>query len=104
VADPRGAPAERDELGKTFAAWRTLAEAVTALADTLPIARDGVAAAQALSQLGDLGLQTLAYLGTGGAPAGWKSQAAARLEELARPQGLLRLAGVDAVRTLIQGL
>jgi hypothetical protein len=100
VADPKGAKAERDELTRIFSSWKPLEASVAALADSMPLAKDGIAAARALHQLGDLGLEALSYLDTP-APADWKTRAKAALDELAKPQGLLRLAGIDAVRTLI---
>ena len=100
----KAARAEREELARSFTSWRPIFTQVSTLADSMPLARDGVPAAQALRQLGDLGLQALNYLDNGGAPAGWKSQAQAALNELAGPQGLLRLAGVDAVRVLVERL
>jgi hypothetical protein len=100
VADPRAAKAERDELTRTFASWKPLEASVTALADSMPLARDGVTAASALRKLGELGLDALNHLDTP-VSADWRTRARATLDELAKPQGLLRLAGIDAVRTLI---
>ena len=100
VTDPKAAETERDELTRTFTGWRPLEGQVATLGDSMPLARDGMAAATALRQLGDLGLEALSYL-DGGAPADWKVRGNAALDELARPQGLLRLAGVEAVRILV---
>lgn len=100
VADSRGAKAEREELTRTFTSWKPLENSVAALADSVPLARDGIVAASALRRLGELGLEALRYLDSA-APADWKVRAKATLEDLAKPQGLLRLAGIDAVRTLI---
>jgi hexosaminidase len=103
AANPQAARAEREELARSFTAWRPLITQISALADSIPLARDGLPAARALRQLGDLGLQALDYLDNGGAPAAWKTQASASLDQLAKPQGLLRLAGVEAVRILVEG-
>jgi hexosaminidase len=102
VADPAGAKAERDELARIFQSWKPLEASVTALADSLPLAKDGITAAAALGRLADLGIEALGYLGAT-APADWKTRGNAALDELAKPQGLLRLAGVDAVRVLVGG-
>jgi hexosaminidase len=99
-----GATGARDQLRRAFGEWKPLAAAVAALGDSLPLARDGEPAARALTPLADLGLQALDYLGSGNAPAGWKAAAKASLEELARPQGMLRLAGVEAVQLLVDGV
>jgi len=104
VRDPQAATAAREQLRRTFAGWKPLATALAALGDSMPLARDGIPAALGLGQLGDLGTDALEYLSGGGAPPGWKASATAMLDELAKPQGLLRLAGVEAVRTLVDGL
>ena len=77
---------------------------IAALTDTLPLAREGAPAAGALGQLADLGTNALKYLVSGGTPTNWKTSADTALAELAKPKGLLRLAGVDAVRTLLDAL
>jgi hexosaminidase len=103
-ADPTGSTAQRDQLARTFTSWQPLPQRVAELTDSVPLARDGLAAARALRQLGELGLKALDYLSAGGAPAAWPAQAKASLDTLARPQGLLRLAGVEAVRMLVDGV
>ncbi len=104
VGDGAPAAAARDQLRQIFTGWKPLSALVTALADTIPLAQDGVPAARALVPLADLGLQALEYLATGGAPTGWKHSAIASLDQLAKPKGTLRLAGVDAVRILVDTL
>lgn len=99
--NPRDAVAAREELGRTFASWKPLAAQVASLADSLPLARDGEPAARALGQLAEIGSRALGYLAGGGTPAVWRETARAALEELAKPQGLLRLAGVEAVSLLV---
>jgi hexosaminidase len=101
AADPAEAQAARDELVAQFAAWRPLDDQIMPLADSLPLAAEGVPAAVALHRLAGLGLQALDYLAKGTAPAGWRAQADSALDSLAAPQGLLRLAATDAVRVLV---
>ncbi|HWA57880.1 MAG TPA: beta-N-acetylhexosaminidase [Gemmatimonadales bacterium] len=103
TADSAGAAGEREELARTFTSWRALEPQVLALGDSLPLARDGAEAATALRRLGDLGLETLGALQTG-ATAAWKADRQARLADLAKPQGLLRLAGIDAVTLLLDAV
>ncbi len=104
VMDPGGAVTARDTLRSLFESWRPLRAQVTALSDSLPLAGDGIPAAQALDSLADLGIASLDHLTEGGAPAGWKEGALTELDDLARPKGLLRLAGVDAVRSLVKAV
>lgn len=102
--DPAGSAAQQDQLRRMFAGWRPLAAQVASLTDSIPLAREGGAAADALARLGDIGLQALDYGAGGSAPPAWRDSTRARLVELARPQGLLRLAGVEAVRMLVEGV
>jgi len=99
--DDGSAGSARAELERSFAMWRPVGAAVSGIADTLPLARDGIPAARALGRLADIGLDALQRLGATGAPPDWKARALVALDSLAQPQGLLRLAGIDAVRTLI---
>lgn len=101
TTDPAGAPAARAELQRTFDGWQPLEGQVVALADTLPLAADGIPAARALGELGRLGREALGRLERGGGDDGWRAATRARLDTLAAPQGLLRLAGVQAVRILV---
>ncbi len=100
---PAAGPA-REELRQLFSSWKPLGARVATLADSIPLARDGEAAASALTPLADLGLQALDYLASGSAPADWKTAAKRSLTELAKPKGMLRLAGVDAVMLLVGGV
>ncbi len=100
--EPLATVAAREELARTFGSWRSLGDQVAALADSLPLARDGEPAARALGHLAEIGSQALDYLASGGTPATWRANARASLEQLAQPQGLLRLAGVEAVSILVE--
>jgi hexosaminidase len=102
--DPKAARPARQQLRRMFAGWKSLGEDIAALSDSLPLARDGVPAAQALGQLGAIGARSLDFLENGGMPARWRDSTRTALEELEKPQGLLRLAGVEAVRTLVEAL
>ena len=102
--DPKGAIEARGELRRMLTSWRPLATQLTALGDTLPLARDGIPAALALGRLADIGLGALDRLATGGASVGWRDSSRVALDSLARPQGLLRLAGVEAVGTLVEAV
>lgn len=101
-----GRPAAlRDSLRRDFQAWRALAPAVHAVATRAPAAQDAVPAADALARVGEVGLGALARL-SGARPAtgAWRQRARAVLDSASGPQGLLRLAVVDAVRRLLDGV
>jgi hexosaminidase len=100
LARDRG-EAAREELARIFRGWKSLEPRIVKLADSVPLAADGLDAARGLSQLGSLGLQILDHLGTRSATPQWKESARARLTELVEPQGLLRLAGAEAVALLL---
>lgn len=104
VKDPSGAPLARQQLRRMFEGWKPLAAHIAALSDTIPLARDGIPAALALGRLGEIGTTGLDHLDSGAAPQGWKDSTRVALEELAKPQGLLRLAGVEAVRALVEAV
>lgn len=104
AANPKGAASARAQLEREFQEWRALDRQVTALSDTLLLAKDGIPAARGLRRLGDIGLHAITLLQAGGPAADWKDQATRVVDSLAQPQGLLRIAGVDAVRALLNGL
>jgi hexosaminidase len=104
VAKPRGATAARTQLEREFQEWRALDRQVAALADTLLVAKDGIPAARGLRRLGDIGMHALVLLDSGQPAADWKDQALKQVDSLSQPQGLLRIAGVDAVKVLLNGL
>jgi hexosaminidase len=91
----------REELGRIFREWKALEPRIVSLAASVPLAADGVETARALSHLGALGLETLDHLESGSSPPQWKASARARLGSLARPQGLLLLAGIESVTMLV---
>ena len=91
-------------LTDAFAAWPDLAPAVDSLGTEAPLARDALPAARALGRLGAIGAEALAQLDRGPAPPEWARARLVALDSLERPQGLLRLSVVPAVRALVQGV
>jgi hypothetical protein len=72
-------------------------------ANPLPLAQDGVPAADALARIGVVGLAAMDRLGGTIVPTqAWRDSARAALDSAAQPQGLLRLAVVDMVRWLVE--
>ncbi len=104
VATPRRATKARTALLQEFQRWRALSPQLVALADTVPLAREGLVAGRSLARLGDIGTHALTLLDKGGPAADWQDQARKELDKLAAPQGLLRLAGIDAVRVLVEAI
>ncbi|MDH4132200.1 MAG: beta-N-acetylhexosaminidase [Gemmatimonadota bacterium] len=97
-------PAALEALGRIFRGWKALEPRIVRLADSVPLAADGLEAARGLARLGSLGLEALDYFERGSATAQWKETARARLTDLAKPHGLLRLAGAEAVTVLVDAV
>lgn len=103
VQDSGRSSALRDSLRQTFAEWQALAPAVHAVAVRKPLARDGVPAADALARVAAIGTAALdRFDGSVAATRDWQDSARAVLDSATGPQGLLRLAVVDAVRWLVE--
>ncbi len=103
VADSGRSAVLRDSLRQAFAVWLALAPAVHAVAVRKPLARDGVPAADALARVAAVGNAALDRMsGTVAATRAWQDSARAVLDSATGPQGLLRLAVVDAVRWLVE--
>ncbi len=105
VAGPTNAAAgdsARDSLTRIFAAWRGLPARVSDVASRAPVARGGIQAAQALGAAGIIGQAALEALSSGKPlPQPWIDSALVTLAALDKPQGLLHLTVVPAVRQLL---
>jgi hexosaminidase len=103
LADSGRTRALGDSLRQAFTDWRALEPAVHAAAEREPLAQDGVPAADALARVGAVGLAALDRLsGAVTATQAWQDSARVALDGATRPQGLLRLVVVDAVRWLVE--
>jgi hexosaminidase len=98
-----GDPGARTRLRAAFEAWPALAPAIEALAVGAPLVGDASVAARALTRVGAIGIEALDQLDRGPAPADWIQTRSAALDTLSRPQGLLRLTVIPAVRELVRG-
>jgi hexosaminidase len=107
VTDALGADSTKREAARTaltaeFARWRELPARLAALADRAPLVHDADGVAADLAALGAAGDEALAYLANGSAaPADWADAKRALLDQAAKSKNLLRVAEVDALRTLI---
>lgn len=98
-----GDQSARARLRETFRAWPALLPALDVLAARAPRVGDAAAAARALTRAGGIGIEALDQLDRGPAPADWITARNAALDTLSRPQGLLRITVIEAVRQLIRG-
>lgn len=104
LAALRGDEAARARLRLAFTAWPDLAPALDALALTAPLVQDARPAARALIRVSTIGLEALDQLGRGPASPEWIRARTAALDSLARPQGLLRISVIPAVKQLVNGV
>jgi hexosaminidase len=102
IANGPTATAARAQLDSAFATWRRLPAPTDSLAARSPLVRDAVPAAQALSQVAAIGIEALARLPLQSAAADWVKAKSAELDRLAKPQGLLRVSVIPAVRQLVE--
>ncbi|HJQ67292.1 MAG TPA: family 20 glycosylhydrolase [Gemmatimonadales bacterium] len=103
LADSGHTRALGDSLRQAFASWRALAPAIQAAATRVPLAEQGVRAANALARVGTVGLAAMDRLSGAIVPTrAWQDSARAELNATARSQGLLRLAVVDVARWLVE--
>ena len=93
----------RDSLSVWFHEWRDLPARVRAAAVRSPLAQAGIPAADALSSVGAIGLAALESRKSGmRLPKSWIDSANVTLRAADRPQGLLHLVVVPAVRRLLE--
>ena len=98
-----GDPRARARLRAAFQSWPGLGPALDSLSSRAPLIGDAKLAAAALARVGAIGLEALDQLDRGPAPGEWIRARSAALDTLARPQGLLRITVIPAVRQLVRG-
>jgi hexosaminidase len=92
----------RASLERRFRAWRDAEPVIAAEADLSPMVAEALPVAKDLADLGDAGLEALAYLEEGTvAPDAWKADRTAMLQRVAQPKANLRLTVLPALRDLI---
>ena len=100
--DPSRGTGIRDSLATMFAQWQGLAPAIAELTTRAPLLTDADSAAGALAVAGGIGAEALSYLGGGHTADGaWTSERLAKLDSLAAPRGLLKLAIIPQLRRLV---
>jgi hexosaminidase len=95
-------PGAGPALEAEFRTWLPLPARLAEMARDAPLASEGEPAARAAAQIAQTGLEALGYLRQGSPPPGWVDRARLLLAEAEKPQGLLHLVGVDAVRSLVE--
>lgn len=105
IANGANATVARDSLRTLFTQWQGLPTIVKSVGATSPvIAQGGWRAAQSLADAGTIGLAALDAREHGTTlPDSWIAQALTTLAAIDRPQGLLHIVAVPAVRELLTG-
>ncbi|HEV8613594.1 MAG TPA: family 20 glycosylhydrolase, partial [Gemmatimonadales bacterium] len=96
------AASARSMLDSAFAAWAGLAIPLDSLALQAPLAAAAAPGARALARVAAIGREALAQLARGPMPSDWSKARLAELDRLAKPQGLLRVTVIPAVRQLLE--
>lgn len=94
--------AARDTLQRWFTEWRDLAPRVHDIANRSPLVQGAIPAADALATVGAIGLEALEARKSGVALSkSWIDSALVTLKAVDRPQGVLHVVVVPAVRQLL---
>ncbi len=102
LSDSESRGIARDLLASEFKNWRELPTRIAPLAEHAPQIHDADGLCADLAALGATGEEALSYLTDGTAPPPeWLEARRALLDQAAKPKGLLRLAVIDAMRTLV---
>ena len=92
----------RAEIGEMLSDWQTSGARLEPLIDRSPALKEVKPLAANLSVLGETGLEALSYLKLGmPSTADWRTAAALKMDEAAKPYGALEFAVVPSVRKLI---
>ncbi|HEV2643792.1 MAG TPA: family 20 glycosylhydrolase, partial [Candidatus Elarobacter sp.] len=103
-SDGPDARAARDSLRALFTSWQALAPRVHDAAARAPIAQGALRAADALANVGTIGLAAIDARERGTTvPESWTTPALATLKGADQPQGMLHLIAIPAVRLLLTG-
>lgn len=90
-------------LQRAFKEWEIVVARVDSMALQSSAVQGAVAAAATLARVAAIGREALAALDRGEASPEWARLRLAELDLLARPQGLLRITVIPAVRKLVEG-
>jgi hexosaminidase len=102
LEDPPGRLQEESELTTYFKAWIGAEPKILRFVAGSPILAPAESRAQQLTALGAVGIEAISYLSSGlPAAVGWKAQQLAVLDEVEKPQALVRFTMTGALRELV---
>ena len=94
----------RAELDREFKSWTAAAPVVAKQMNQSPLLAIGRPRLEQLQQLASIGEQSLSYLRSGKAPAGWKKAKLAQIEAAKKPQVLVRFTFLDPLEELVKAV
>ena len=102
LQDPVAHPGEQAALSSMFRSWTAAEPELLELMTGSPLLAEGMERAEQLPQLGVMGMQAISYLSSGvPAPAGWKAQQLAILDQAEQPVALTRFTVLKPLRDLV---
>ena len=102
LQDPVAHPEQEAELTDMFRAWTNGQTALLQLMAGSPLLAEALPRAQQLPELGATGLEAVAFLSSGTpAPAGWKAQKLAALDEAGKPVAMVQFTVLKPLRDLV---
>jgi hexosaminidase len=102
LGDAANRKASRQQLASAFQSWRELPARIAPLAEHAPQIHDADGVAADLAALGETGEEALSFLAQSAAPPpDWLEAKRVMLDQAAKSKGLLRIAVIDAMRTLV---
>ena len=102
LQDPAAHPDQEAALIGMFQSWIATEPQLTQLMADSPLLAQAMPRAQQLTQLGAIGTEAITYLSSGTpAPAGWKAQQQAILDNAAEPVALVQFTVLKPLRDLV---
>lgn len=96
--------AARAELDREFKSWTAAAPVVAKQMDQSPLLATARPRLEELRQFASIGEQSLSYLRSGKAPAGWKKAKLAQIEAARKPQVLVRFTFLDSLEQMVKAV
>ncbi|HEY6447929.1 MAG TPA: family 20 glycosylhydrolase [Acidobacteriaceae bacterium] len=105
LQDPGGRPDQEAALTGMFRSWIEAQAELMQLLTGSPLLAENLPRAEQLAEMGAIGAQAVAYLSSGvPAPAGWKEQKLAILDDAAQPVALTRFTVLQPLQALVNEL
>jgi len=105
VQDPETRSQRQAELTAEFKAWIAAEPGILRLMAASPMLARAEPRVQQLTVLGTMGLEALSHLSSGlPAAAGWKAQQLALLDDVEKPQALVRFTVIKPLRYLVSAV